>query len=83
MTGIFCEAVVGGRYFGEDWAFAHRWRALGGEIWVDLLAAVNHTGRHVYAEREGGVARAYGLAERARGTAAGVGAGGRSGAELR
>jgi hypothetical protein len=33
-----------GGYIGEDYAFCHRWTALGGEIWLDLNSKLSHTG---------------------------------------
>jgi hypothetical protein len=35
-------------YLSEDYAFCRRWRALGGEIWVDLRARLEHVGTHRY-----------------------------------
>lgn len=34
------------RYLSEDYAFCNRWLALGGEIWLDLLCNLNHTGSY-------------------------------------
>ncbi len=31
-------------YLSEDYAFCHRWRALGETVWVDLLSRVTHHG---------------------------------------
>ena len=33
-----------GEYLSEDFAFCRRWRALGGEIWLDLRSRLNHIG---------------------------------------
>ncbi len=33
-----------GMYLSEDFAFCRRWRALGGEIWLDLRSALTHGG---------------------------------------
>ncbi len=33
-----------GMYLSEDFAFCQRWRALGGEIWLDLHSALTHGG---------------------------------------
>lgn len=33
-------------YLSEDYAFCRRWRGLGGEIWVDLRARLEHVGSH-------------------------------------
>ncbi|MDE1996554.1 MAG: hypothetical protein KGI75_28905 [Rhizobiaceae bacterium] len=37
-----------GIYLSEDFAFCHRWRALGGEIWLDTGSKLNHTGAHCF-----------------------------------
>lgn len=31
-------------YLSEDYAFCHRWRALGGTVWADLRSRVTHSG---------------------------------------
>ena len=33
-----------GAYLSEDYAFCRRWRALGGEIWLDLRSRITHVG---------------------------------------
>lgn len=33
-----------GEYLSEDYAFCRRWRALGGEIWIDLRSRLTHSG---------------------------------------
>lgn len=33
-----------GAYLSEDFAFCRRWRALGGEIWLDLKSELTHVG---------------------------------------
>lgn len=37
-----------GRYLSEDYAFCRRWRALGGDIWLDLESRLDHTGPQVF-----------------------------------
>ena len=37
-----------GAYLSEDYAFCRRWRALGGEIWLDLQSKLTHTGPHSF-----------------------------------
>ncbi|HEU0117443.1 MAG TPA: hypothetical protein VFR09_02315 [Alphaproteobacteria bacterium] len=37
-----------GVYLSEDYAFCRRWRAIGGEIWLDLKSRLNHTGNYVF-----------------------------------
>ena len=33
-----------GEYLSEDYAFCRRWRALGGDIWLDLESTLTHVG---------------------------------------
>jgi hypothetical protein len=44
-TSIDREA---GTYLSEDYTFCRRWKAMGGEIWVDLRSRLSHVGRHEY-----------------------------------
>jgi hypothetical protein len=37
-----------GRYLADHQAFCHRWRALGGEVWIDLAAGLSHVGVVTY-----------------------------------
>jgi hypothetical protein len=37
-----------GIYLSEDYAFCRRWRALGGELWLDLNSELTHTGNHPF-----------------------------------
>ena len=37
-----------GRYLSEDYAFCHRWRNMGGKVWVDLQCKLVHLGQHNY-----------------------------------
>jgi hypothetical protein len=37
-----------GERLSEDFAFCRRWRAIGGEIWVDPRASLTHAGRKEY-----------------------------------
>ena len=34
----------GGAYLSEDYSFCRRWRALGGDVWLDLASRLTHTG---------------------------------------
>jgi hypothetical protein len=56
-----------GVYLSEDYAFCARWRALGGEIWLDLHSRLTHTGTSSY---EGDCAGRYAapLASQSRGS---------------
>lgn len=38
-----------GSYVSEDYAFCRRWRALGGEIWLDMESRLTHTGPQNFA----------------------------------
>ncbi len=37
-----------GVYLSEDYSFCRRWRAIGGEIWLDLKSKLNHCGTYTY-----------------------------------
>jgi hypothetical protein len=37
-----------GLYLPEDYTFCRRWRAMGGEIWVDVLSKFDHIGQFAY-----------------------------------
>jgi hypothetical protein len=49
---------VEGVYLSEDYAFCRRWRALGGEIWLDTRSRLSHIGPHEFA---GDAALRYGI----------------------
>ncbi len=36
------------KYLSEDWAFAHRWKGIGGKIYADTSIVLNHIGRYPY-----------------------------------
>ena len=38
-----------GAYLSEDYSFCRRWRALGGEVWLDLASRLTHTGADDFA----------------------------------
>jgi len=41
---LFDCGVEEGHYYSEDWMFCHRWKKLGGSIWVDVSINLTHTG---------------------------------------
>lgn len=47
-VGIDAET---GEYLSEDFAFCRRWRALGGEVWIDTQSDLAHTGAKTYRGR--------------------------------
>jgi hypothetical protein len=48
ISPIFEIEYREGTMFGEDYTFCNRWRALGGEIWVDPSLPLEHVGQYVY-----------------------------------
>ena len=36
------------RFWSEDYTFCHRWKALGGEVWLDPMIEMEHVGRKVF-----------------------------------
>jgi hypothetical protein len=43
-----CMIDTDGIYLSEDYAFCKRWRALGGEIWLDRTSSLTHTGPYSF-----------------------------------
>jgi hypothetical protein len=48
MYNFFDVFVEDGILWSEDYGFSRRWRAIGGEIWMDPQIKLNHVGQHVY-----------------------------------
>jgi hypothetical protein len=47
--GFFSTMLLPGRKFiPEDYAFSHRWRSIGGEIWIDARSKLNHEGSYIF-----------------------------------
>lgn len=46
IVDLFNHGVIDGIWYGEDYAFSHRWRALGGEIWLVPDLSITHYDRH-------------------------------------
>jgi hypothetical protein len=40
---------VGPQLFSEDHSFCHRWRELGGSVWLNMASVCDHFGVHLYA----------------------------------
>lgn len=48
---LFDCGVVNDRYFSEDWLFCHRWREIGGHVYIDVTIDLQHTGQEDYKGR--------------------------------
>ncbi len=46
---LFQTGRVGEEWWGEDYYFCHKWRQIGGEIWIDPNIDFTHVGRKKYA----------------------------------
>lgn len=49
FRAIFDCEVREERYWSEDYTFCHRWREIGGRIWVDPRGRLEHVGNFIYA----------------------------------
>lgn len=45
---LFDCGVEDGHYFSEDWMFCHRWRNMGGNVFMDISIKLTHTGTEDY-----------------------------------
>jgi hypothetical protein len=45
LFDCFIDANTG-TYLSEDYGFCHRWRAIGGKIWLDTEGVLKHVGSH-------------------------------------
>jgi hypothetical protein len=48
---LFDCIIVDTHYMSEDWTFCHRWREIGGKIWIDVTIELSHTGNEDYRGR--------------------------------
>lgn len=46
--GVFRQVVVEGDYLSEDYAFCHRVRQAGGQVYLHRAVRPGHVGRFVY-----------------------------------
>lgn len=46
MHAFFEHVVRDGRRWSEDYTFCERWRAIGGEVWLDPFITLGHWGPH-------------------------------------
>jgi hypothetical protein len=58
---FFDTMIADGAFLPEDYSFCKRWRAIGGEIWLDLTSRFSHVGAYVY---KGDLGVAIGEAQR-------------------
>lgn len=47
-VGVFNPLIVNRRYLSDDFAMCHRWRAIGGRIFVASEISLQHVGSHVW-----------------------------------
>lgn len=45
---LFDCGVIENSYYSEDWLFCHRWRSLGGNIYVDISIDLEHIGTETF-----------------------------------
>lgn len=48
LLRVFDPVTIDGRRKGEDFSFCHRWRQLGGQIWVDPGVTMGHIGPKMF-----------------------------------
>lgn len=46
--GVFLPMIQNRKYYGEDFAFCKRWRAIGGQIFIDSSVNLDHVGMNVW-----------------------------------
>ena len=50
---LFDNIHVGAEYWGEDFSFCRRWRAIGGKVWLDPELELHHVGYKTFSGRIG------------------------------
>jgi hypothetical protein len=45
---LFDTSLINGRFCGEDFTFCDRWRAIGGDVWVDPDIRLSHIGSKAF-----------------------------------
>jgi hypothetical protein len=58
LFNYFPVMVEDGILWSEDYGFCRRWRAIGGEVWMDPSITLSHCGQHVF---QGDPSRIYGV----------------------
>lgn len=48
VPNLFENKVIAYKFWSEDYTFCKKWRATGGEIWVDPSIHIQHVGDHVW-----------------------------------
>lgn len=48
LYALFEPMFIDGHRRGEDFAFCHRWRAIGGQVWVDPEIKMGHAGNKMF-----------------------------------
>ena len=48
LVALFDTSLADGAFWGEDYTFCDRWRAIGGRVWVDPEIRLKHIGVQEY-----------------------------------
>lgn len=49
VPNLFETKIIAYKFWSEDYTFCKKWRALGGDIWLDPSVHIQHVGEHVWA----------------------------------
>ncbi len=60
LADYFWTGIEDGIHWSEDYGFCRRWRAMGGEVWMDPHINLTHSGMH---EFKGDVGAVYSMAD--------------------